>query len=171
MIPNLDATGHQWVGALVQFNFGLECQKGCYNTVTDVLRWVTTRLDPDTVTSILNGVALGAAHQAKVHDPTIVESDHHLEQEVHVTTSQMLMQMHVTDWAEALREDLMLGTVLDWLKAQKKTDLKALLAQHASSEEGKLILLNRHNFMIHQGSLYLCSMPRQIWGPSTLCSP
>ena len=26
--PNLDATGHQWVGALLKFNFWLEYQKG-----------------------------------------------------------------------------------------------------------------------------------------------
>ena len=26
--PNSDATGHQWVGALVKFNFQLEYQKG-----------------------------------------------------------------------------------------------------------------------------------------------
>ena len=26
--PNLDTTGHQWVGALAKFNFMLECQKG-----------------------------------------------------------------------------------------------------------------------------------------------
>ena len=26
--PNVDATGHQWVGALVKFNFWLEYQKG-----------------------------------------------------------------------------------------------------------------------------------------------
>ena len=26
--PNLDATGHQWVGALMKFNFQLEYQKG-----------------------------------------------------------------------------------------------------------------------------------------------
>ena len=28
MTPNLDATGHQWVGALAKFNFQLEYQKG-----------------------------------------------------------------------------------------------------------------------------------------------
>ena len=28
LTPNLDATGHQWVGALTQFNFKLEYQKG-----------------------------------------------------------------------------------------------------------------------------------------------
>ena len=51
-----------------------------------------------------------------------------------------MVEMHVTDWAEAQREDPMLSTVLDWLKAQKKTDLKVLMAEHASSEEGNLIL-------------------------------
>ena len=35
--PNLDATGHQWVGALVKFNFWLEYQKGQDNTMADAL--------------------------------------------------------------------------------------------------------------------------------------
>ena len=65
------------------------------------------------VRSILDGVVLGAAHWAKVHDPTIVEGDLSLEKEVPVATGHMLVQMHVTDWAEAQREDPMLSAVLD----------------------------------------------------------
>ena len=94
-------------------------------------------------------------HQAKVHDPAIVEGNPQLEQEVCVARGHSLVQMHVTDWAEAQKEDPMLNTVLNWLKAQKKTDLKALLAEHTSSEEGRLTLWNWHNFTIHQGALYL----------------
>ena len=90
--------------------------------------------------SILDGVALGSAHQAKVHDPAIVKGDCCLEQEVCVTTGHTFVQMHVTDWDKAQKENLMLSAVLDWLKAQKKTDLKALLAEHTSSKEGQLIL-------------------------------
>ena len=112
------------------------------------------------VRSILKGVTLGTAHQAKIHDPTVVEGDHCLEQEVHVTAGCTLMQMHVTDWAKAQKEDPILSAVLDWLKAQNKKDLKALLAEHTSSEEGRLILQNLQNFMIHQGALYLHSMPK-----------
>ena len=67
--------------------------------------------------------------------------------------------MHVTDWAEAQRKELMLSRVWDWLEAQKKTDLKVFLAEHASSEEGNLILCNQQNFTIHQGALHLCLMP------------
>ena len=37
MTPNLDAMGHQWVDALLQFNFKLEYQKECDNTVADTL--------------------------------------------------------------------------------------------------------------------------------------
>ena len=128
--------------------------------MADALSQVSTQLDPDTVRSILNGVALGSVHWAEVHDPTIVEGDHHLEQEVHVTTGHTLVQMYITDWAKAQEEDLMLSTVLDWLKAQKKTDLKACLAEHTSSEEGHLILRNWQNFTIYQEALYLHSMPK-----------
>ena len=124
--PNLDATGHWWVGALARFNFQLEYQKGWDNTVADVLSWVTTCLYPDTVRSILDGVTVGAAHWAEVHDPTMIEGDHDLEQEVCFAAGCMLVQMHVNYWAEAQREDPMLSAVLDWLEAQKKTDLRTL---------------------------------------------
>ena len=87
------------------------------------------------VRSILNEVTLGTVHWAQIHDPAIVEDDHCLEQEVHVAAGCALVQMHVTDWAEAQKEDPMLNTVLDCLKAQKKTDLKALLAEHAPTKK------------------------------------
>ena len=102
---------------------------------------------------------MASAHWAEVHDPAIVEGDYFLEQEICVTAGCALVQMHITDLAEAQKEDPLLSTVLDWLKA-RKTDLKALLAEHAFSVEGQLILWNQQNFTIHQGTLYLCSMPK-----------
>ena len=103
--PNLDATCHQWVGTLAQFNFELEYQKGHDNTVADVLSQVITQLNPETMKSTLDGVALGMVHQAEVQDPAVVEGDLHLEQEVHVATECTLVEMHVTNWAKAQRED------------------------------------------------------------------
>ena len=158
--PNLDTMGHWWVGALAWFNFELEYHKGCDNMVADVLSQVITWLDLETVKSILDGVPLGMAHHAKVHDPAMVEGNQHLEQEVHVAAGCPLVEMQVANWAKAQREDPMLSAVLDWLKAQKQTDVKGLLAEHTSSEEGKLILQNWQNFAIHQEALYLCSMPK-----------
>ena len=47
---------------LHRFNFELEYQKGHDNMVADVLSQVTTQLNPETVKSILDGVALGMVH-------------------------------------------------------------------------------------------------------------
>ena len=44
--------------------------------------------------------------------------------------------MHVTDWAAAQREDPTLNAVLSWLEAQRKTNLRTLLGEHAFSKEG-----------------------------------
>ena len=160
MTPNLDATGRQWVGVLARFNFQLEYQKGCNNTVADVLELNYYPPQPrhSEIHPCWNNP--GAAHRMEIYEPTTVEGDHDLDQEVCVATGCMLVEMHVTDWEEAQREDPVLSTVLDWMETQKKTDLKTLLEEHASSEEGRLILQNQHNFIIHQKALYPHSMPK-----------
>ena len=94
------------------------------------------------------------------YDPAIVEGDHSLEREVHVTAGQVLVEMRMTDWAKTQREHLVLNTVLNWLEAQKKTDLKTPLGEHASSEKGHLVWRNCQNFTIHQQALYLCMTPK-----------
>ena len=68
--------------------------------------------------------------------------------------------MHVTDWAAAQKEDLVLNAMLNWLGAQKKTDLRTLLGEHASSEEGQMVWRNHQNFTTLQNALYLQSMPK-----------
>ena len=68
--------------------------------------------------------------------------------------------MHVTDCTTAQREDPVLNAVLSWLEAQKKTDLRTLLREHASSEEGQMVWQNCQNFTTLQNALYLHSMPK-----------
>ena len=95
--PNLDATGYQWVGAIVRFNFQLEYQKEQDNTVADALSQITTHLSPKAMQSVLDGVALGMAHWAEGHDPSVVEGHHNIKKEVCVTIGQVQAQMHVTN--------------------------------------------------------------------------
>ena len=45
----------------------------------------------------------------------------------------------MTDWATAQKEDPVLNAMLNWLGAQKKTDLRTLLGEHASSEEAQMV--------------------------------
>ena len=68
--------------------------------------------------------------------------------------------MHVTYWAAAQKENPELDAVLQWLETKKKTDLRTLLREHTSSEEGQIIWRNCQNFMVLQGALYLHSMPK-----------
>ena len=64
----------------------------------------------------------------------------------------------MTDWAAAQREDLVLNAMLNWLGTQKKTNLRALLGEHAFIKEGQIVWRNHQNFMTLQNALYLCSM-------------
>ena len=68
--------------------------------------------------SILDGVTLGTTQRAEGDDPGMVEGDHEIEKEVCVTAGQVLVEMHVTDWATAQREDPKLDAVLCWLEAK-----------------------------------------------------
>ena len=68
--------------------------------------------------------------------------------------------MHVTNWATAQKEDPELDVVLHWLESKKKIDLRTLLREYASSEEGQIVWRNCQNFTVLQNALYLCSMPK-----------
>ena len=65
--------------------------------------------------------------------------------------------MHVNDWAVGQKEDSKLDAVLQWLESKKKTDLRTLLGEHASSEEGLMVWRNHQNFTTPQGTFYLHS--------------
>ena len=83
--PNLDATGHQWVGALAKFNFWLEYQKGQDNTVADVLSQITTHLGLEAMQAILDGATLGASQRVEGENPAMIKGDQEKEKEVQVT--------------------------------------------------------------------------------------
>ena len=68
--------------------------------------------------------------------------------------------MHVTNWVAAQKEDPELHAVLQWLESKKKTNLRTLIREHTSSEEGQMVWRNCQNFTTLQGTLYLCSTPK-----------
>ena len=158
--PNLDATGHQWVSALAKYDFWLEYQKGQDNAVADALSWVTSHLGPEAVQAILDGATVGTSQRAERENPAIIEGDQQLEKEVRVTTGRVLVEMHVTDWAAAQKEDPELNAVLQWMWSRKKADLRTLLRECITSEEGRMVWRNCQNFTSLQGTLYLCFTPK-----------
>ena len=121
---------------------------------------VTTHLEPEAVQAILDGAAMGALQRAERENPAIIKNDQQLEQEVQVTTGQVQVEMHVTDWAAAQKEDPELNAVLHWLETKKKADLKTLLGECIMSKDGQMVWRNCQNFTSLQGTLYLCSTPK-----------
>ena len=80
--------------------------------MADALSWVTTRLGLEAVQAILDGATMGASQRVEGEDPTVIEGDQQMEKEVQVTAGQILVEMHVTDWAVAQKGDPELDAVL-----------------------------------------------------------
>ena len=152
---NLDATHHQWLGALAGFNFQLEYQKWCNTTMADVLSQITTCLDPDTVRSILNGIALGAAHWVEVQNPCC-SWGWPWPGARGPSRCQACVGPNAHDWLGRSPGRRSSAEHSFRLVGSPKEDW----SEHASSEEGQLILQNSQNFTIHQKALYLCSTPK-----------
>ena len=68
--------------------------------------------------------------------------------------------MNVTNWVAAQKEDTELHAVLQWLESKEKTNLRTLLREYASSEEGQMVWRNCQNFTTLQHTLYLCFTPK-----------
>ena len=95
--------------------------------MADTLSWVTAHLRLEAVQAVLDGATVGTSQRAERENPAVIEGDQQLEQEVWVTTGQVLVEMHVTNWAAAQKEDLELNAVLQWLESRRKADLRTLL--------------------------------------------
>ena len=117
------------MGALVKFNFWLEYQKIQDNAVADALSQITTCLGLEAMQAILDGATIGASQRAEGEDPAVIKGDQQKEKEVQVPTGQVLVEMHVTNWATVQKEDPELDAVLQWLESKKKTDLRTLLGE------------------------------------------
>ena len=82
---------------------------------------------------------MGTSQRAEGEDPTIIKGDQQMEKKVWVAAGQVLVEMHVTNWAAAQKEDPKLDAVLQWLESKKKTDLRTLLGECIMSKEGWMV--------------------------------
>ena len=82
------------------------------------------------------------------------------------------VNLHVMDWVAVQHEDPILKIVMEWTYSNKVQDLRHLLGDHATMEEGMAILRERKEFMLHQGALYQLPYSSQgAGGSSAVCSP
>ena len=134
------------MSALAKYDFQLQYQKGQDNAVADALSWFTACLGPEAVQALLDGATVGTSQRAERENLAIIKGDQQLEKEVQVTAGQVLVEMHVTDWAVAQKEDPELDAVLQWLGSRKKADLRTLLGECIMGDEGWMVWRNCQNF-------------------------
>ena len=139
--PNLDATQHHWEESLAGFTLSIEYQKEWDNAATDALSQVTSRLDVETVKSILNGVTVGLTGRTDAYDPVVAETAEEIPKQVWTADVQARaththVNLHVTDWVAYHWEDPILKTMIDWVSNQKVQNLKHPLGDDAHIEEG-----------------------------------
>ena len=101
--PNLDTTWHCHIKSLSGITFSIKYQKEWDNAATDALRQVTSRMDVETVKSILDGVIVGSMGRVDAHDPVVAETDDVIHKKVQEAVIQaralhMHVNLHVTDW-------------------------------------------------------------------------
>ena len=167
MTPNLDTTGHQWVGALASFQFELKYQKGADNGAVDALSQVPISHSQETIQSLLEGVIVGDADRGEVRvSEELLEEHECLSQEARVQVAK-LAPMHIVDWEEAQEEDAALATCCKWLHLRKDTllpqqdaFLKECLGAEAETEQGKMFFHICNSLILNKGLMYVSTTPK-----------
>ena len=161
-MPNLDVTGHRWVGVLASFQFKLEYQKGADNGTADALSWVHINHSQKTIQSLLEGAIVEAADRGEVRvSEELLEEHEHLSREARVQAVK-LAPMHIVDWAEAA-----LATCHKWLCIRKDTPLpkwdallKKCLGMEAKMEQGKMLFHICNSLILNKGLMYVSTTPK-----------
>ena len=116
--------------------------KGSDNKVADTLSRIETRLDPETVTELLNHAKAGAPW-AEAEDIRIIEEEERADQEVILHTTQLARQdkkfhnLRTEDWRQAQQMDPVIPHILEWLQLLKnnRTQLKDFLRGKVSEAD------------------------------------
>ena len=140
---------------------------------------LASKLNTGAVKSILDRVTIGTAGRADSHDLMVAEANRKNTSASSWKTAVQRLDhlqthhLHVTDWVAAQQEYPILKIVMEWISSHKVQDLKYLLGDHTTTEEGMAILRERKKFTLHQACPL--SPPYSCWqaagGSSAVCSP
>ena len=165
--PNLDALGHRLVAALAGYNVTIKYLKGSDNKVANALSWIKARLDPDTVTELLNHAKTGAPARAETDDIRIIKEEERTDQEVILRTVQLARQdkkfrnLRTENWRQAQLMDPVIPHVLDWLHLPRnnRVKLKDFLRGKASEADCRAYGLREKDFEKRDHPLFINMTP------------
>ena len=120
--PNLDVIGHRWVTAMASYNMTIEYLKGTDNKVADLMSWVHERLDPETVTVLLNHAQYSDVPRVEADDPWVMEEHQKIDEDVILWAHQLVKQdkhfwnLMNWNWVHSQTEDPVIHHVIDWIQ-------------------------------------------------------
>ena len=165
--PNLDATGHRWVGALASFQFELKYQKGTDNRAADALSRVPISHSWQTVQSLLKGAIVGVSNRRKAEANEGLLEEHELLSWEAKVQAVKLELMHIVDWEQAQEADVALAGCCKWLchrkgmpPSRRDTLLKECLGAEAKMEQGKMFYSICNSLILNKGLMYVNMTPK-----------
>ena len=134
--------------------------------MADALSRIGTRLDPETVTELLNH-ARGGAPRAETEDIQIIEEEERADQEVILRTTQLARQdkkfhnLRTEDWHQVQQMDPVIPHVLEWLRLPKnnRIRLKDFLRGKASEADCHAYGLREKDFERRDHLLFIKTTP------------
>ena len=111
--------------------------------------------------SILYGETLGTTHMAEGHNPSKVEGDHNVEKEGHVAAECIQVEMHMTDWSTAQKEDPVVNANGELVRGPEEDQSEDTPGRAWFSQQRELNGVDHQNFTTLQNALYLCSTPEE----------
>ena len=167
-MPNLDALGHCWVVALAGYDMRLEYLKVSDKKIADTL----SRLPPEKLNEEAAAELLDFAHashkpQAETANINIIKEGQRVDQKVLVRYTQIVKQhtnfqiLANLDWVEAQRQDLVIPTIINWVKQPQgdKRTLAECLAGVASEYKKRVYAAHQKEFILQDNLLYLQVTP------------
>ena len=127
--PNLDTTGHRWVAAMAGYNMTIEYLKGTNNKVADMMSQVPERLDPETVTVLLNHAWNSDVPRVEMDDPQLMEEHQRINEDVILRAHQLVKQdkrfrnLINRNWVLSQMNDLVLHHVVEWIQRPRANTL------------------------------------------------
>ena len=159
--PNLDATGHRWVGMLASFQFELEYQKGTDNGAVDALSRVPISHSWQTVQSLLEGSIVAASDRGEAKaNKAHLEEHERLSREARVQVAKLEL-MHVVDWEQAQEAGVTLaGCCKGMPPSRQDTLIKECRGAEAKTEQGKMFFRIRNSLILNKGLMYVSTTPK-----------
>ena len=123
--PNLDVIGHRWVAAMAGYNMTIEYLKGTDNKVADLMSQVHERLDPETVTVLLNHAQYSDVPRVEADDLHVMEEHQKIDEDVILQAHQLVKQdkhfwnLMNQNWVHSQTEDPVICHVIDWIQCPR----------------------------------------------------